>query len=58
MILFSSSGKRGKKQRAGIVDISEIVSRIAPKVSNTAGGILKTFQFLDLLSKNAEHRLW
>ncbi|KAE8300643.1 hypothetical protein D5F01_LYC00789 [Larimichthys crocea] len=24
-------GKRGKKQRAGIVDISEIVSRIAPK---------------------------
>ncbi|XP_076585229.1 ewing's tumor-associated antigen 1 [Chaetodon auriga] len=24
-------GKRGKKQRAGVVDISEIVSRIAPK---------------------------
>lgn len=27
-----SSGKRGTKQRVGVVDISEIVSRIAPKV--------------------------
>lgn len=31
---FSASGKRGKKQRPGVVDISEIVSRIAPKVRN------------------------
>lgn len=33
--LILLSGKRGKKQLVGVVDISEIVSRIAPKVSNS-----------------------
>ncbi|XP_069578153.1 ewing's tumor-associated antigen 1 isoform X1 [Brachyistius frenatus] len=35
-------GKRGKKHSAGVVDISEIVSRIAPKVRNTPGGMNRT----------------
>lgn len=31
------AGKRGHKQRGGLVDISEIVNRIAPKVGGASG---------------------
>lgn len=32
--LFSSTGKRGRRRQAHVVDISEIVNKIAPKVSD------------------------